>query len=53
MDAYQVFVLIFLIVCAALLYWIGYRAGLIDGRAESQASHQSATVAPAVQERTA
>lgn len=49
MDAYQVFALIFLILCGALLYWIGYRGGLIDGRAEGQ----SDTLAPAPQERAA
>lgn len=53
MDAYQVFAFIFLIFCGALLYWVGYRGGLIDGRAEHHVKHQPAIGATAAQERTA
>lgn len=34
MTAIQIFALISIILAAAILYWVGYRGGLIDGRIE-------------------
>lgn len=34
MTAIQIYALISIVIAAALLYWVGYRGGLIDGRIE-------------------
>jgi hypothetical protein len=51
MTAIQIFALISIIFAAAILYWVGYRGGLIDGRIEGidegkaiQQSHNSRAI---------